>query len=119
MSVVPMNERPTKLIQLPNGDLWRGMPEGQDQARPDTVDASAPATSEDAVAEAFTKQKGETVHCNWCGVEFSKKQFNEFSEHIAKLHPTALKPLEPVAAKELFDLSNAVVVGRVESDVKI
>lgn len=118
MSVVSVNEKPTRLIQLPNNDLWRGRVQEEIIERPDTVDASAPATPEDAVIEMLQSQKGqEVITCVWCAQQFNRKEFNELKAHVETLHPTALKPLnseESMAA--MIDLKNAMIVGKVVLD---
>jgi hypothetical protein len=116
MAVMPINEKPTKLIMLPNNDMWRGRPQDEIVERPDTVDASAPATPEDAVIEMLQSQRGETITCHWCGEQFTRKQFNELTDHVTKLHPSALKPLPTLTAAEAFDLSNAQIVGKIVAD---
>lgn len=79
-------------IQLPNGDLWGGS-----KIRPDAPAAASfesdpvpAANAADAVMEMFASQKGELMSCVWCGQQFSRKQLNEFVEHVESLHKGAL-----------------------------
>ena len=78
----------TGAIQLPNGDLWRGV---RDEERPDNVELSpAPTTDPDEIiAEMITSQKGEMLSCQWCGTQFSRKQLNELREHVVERHGKA------------------------------
>lgn len=81
-----INGESQRLVQLPNGDLWRGV---NIDATPRVDTASAAAkneTADDVVAEMITSQKGEVLSCVACGQQFSRKQLNELREHVETLH---------------------------------
>lgn len=115
MSFVKTNGMRGKMIQLPNGDLWRGHTLVQSDERPDTLSLEGGEKPEDVIAEILTSQKGEMLSCTMCGQQYSRKQLNELREHIEKLHPASSKPLTnaEVALAQGMDTSDVELLGAI------
>jgi hypothetical protein len=69
--------------QLPNGDIWTGFK--RDEQRPDNVE-NVVVDASDAVSQMLAAQTGQMLNCNWCGMQFSRKQLNELREHVETNH---------------------------------
>lgn len=84
-----------RLVQLPNGDLWKGVPNIDAAPRVDTASAqSKNESADDVVAEMITSQRGEVLSCVACGQQFSRKQLNELREHVETLHKSLFDSAE-------------------------
>lgn len=81
-----------ELVQLPNGDLWRG--HDRNLTREDNVDkTNAPrpfAKIDEAMSAILKNAKGHRdLTCLWCGLQSGDK---EMREHLKKDHASVVNP---------------------------
>lgn len=85
--------RERALVQLPNGDLWRGYERTAKTEDNVAMPADAPrpfAKIDEAMSNIQIAAKGNsTLTCTWCGLQGDGKQMRE---HLKTSHPSIVQP---------------------------
>lgn len=84
-----------QLTQLPNGDLWRGVPPADAEEPESNVEAPTKGSIDDVMEQVVKSARGQkTLSCLWCGQQYNRQDYALMRDHITHLHAKATAPAD-------------------------